>query len=102
MRKQTKKRMPKGSKSTGRAFVSDISLFDESEGTFMDNRQRRRVYVHLIPAPWSRVILLSLVYAMAVAFVKVAWFHIYGRPDWAQLDPAIDPPGITREVYKQQ
>ncbi len=64
------------------SWLSEPSLFDDDESTFVDNHSRRRVYVHLVPAPWSRVILLSLVYALAVNFVKLAWFEFYGRPNW--------------------
>jgi hypothetical protein len=72
----------KKSKSPFAAFLSEPSLFDDEESTFLDNRARRRVYVHLVPAPWSRVILLSLVYALAVNFAKLGWFELIGRPEW--------------------
>ncbi len=67
--------------------VTDPLLFGPTEGTFVDNSKKQKVYVHLVPAPWSRVILISLVYALAVAFVKIAWFHFVGRPQWYAVSP---------------
>lgn len=58
------------------------SLFADEEGTFIDNHRRKRVTVHLIPAPWSRVIAYSLIYAVGVAAVQEVWFWGFGKPVW--------------------
>lgn len=81
--------MAKKKRSGYGSWLSEPSLFDDDESTFVDNHSRRRVYVHLVPAPWSRVILLSLVYALAVNFVKLAWFEYYGRPNWGYVSEPI-------------
>ena len=74
-------------------FLREPSLFDDDESTFLDTRARRKVYVHLVPAPWSRVLLLSLIYALAVNFAKLAWFEVIGRPEWGP--PLEKPKEIT-------
>lgn len=80
-------------------FLTDVHLFDEDEGTFTDFGRRQKVYVHLIPAPWPRVIMLSLVYAMAVNFVKIVVLEFVGEPQWqlvASKDlPTPAQPGIA-------
>lgn len=67
-------------------FLTDPSLFEEDEPTFIDTFAKRRVYVHLVPAPWSRVILLSFCYAIGINFVKLLWFEFVGRPSWHATD----------------
>lgn len=86
MQKNKAKKLKSNPKSQG-GHVTDPLLFGPSEGTFVDNTKRQKVYVHLVPAPWSRVILISLVYALAVAFVKITWFHFVGRPQWYAVTP---------------
>ncbi|MCB0322459.1 MAG: hypothetical protein KDD69_02765 [Bdellovibrionales bacterium] len=76
----------KKKKSVLPGFLTEPSLFEDSEPTFVDNFAKRRVYVHLVPAPWSRVLLLSLVYALAINFVKLVWFEVVGRPKWYAVD----------------
>ena len=56
-------------------YITEPSLFDEEEGTFINYFTRRRVKVHLVPAPWTRVILLSLLYAFAITFIKFGYFY---------------------------
>lgn len=70
----------------GGSVLSKPGLFDDEEGTFTDNRSRRRVFVHLVPAPWSRVIAVSLIYAFAVTVVTQVIFAIYGKPEWHAVD----------------
>ena len=65
----------------------DTSLFDEEEGTFTDNCSRRRVFVHLVPAPWSRVIAYSLIYGFGVTIAQQLWVAYIGRPEWHAIDP---------------
>ena len=65
-----------------KAFLTECSLLEDLERMFVDNRKRRRVYIHPVPAPWSRVILVSLIYAMAISIAKFAWFQAFGKPNW--------------------
>jgi hypothetical protein len=65
--------------------VKEPTLFADEEGTFYDNRHRRRVTVHLVPAPWSRVLTYSLIYAFAVAMVQEVWFWSFGKPNWLPI-----------------
>lgn len=69
----------------GSKTLKEPSLFDDEEGTFIDNNQRKRIVVHLVPAPWSRVLVYSIIYALAVAAVQEVWFWNFGKPD---LKPA--------------
>ena len=89
-----KKRQPKRNPF----YVTDIQLFDDTEGTFIDNVSKRRVYVHQIPAPWSRVILLSLIYAFAINFAKIGWYQIFGRPEWFAVPkkPAVEGTALPK------
>ena len=66
----------------------DLTLFKEEEGTFTDNTDRKRVFVHLVPAPWSRVVAMSLVYALAVTMAHQVWVACFGRPEWHLTDAA--------------
>ena len=70
----------------GSKILSEPTLFDDEEGTFTDNRSRRRVHVHLIPAPWSRVIAISFIYAVAVTFVTQIIFAYFGKPEFHATD----------------
>jgi len=91
--------MAKKKKANGfSGWLREPSLFDDDESTFIDNQHRRRIRVYLVPAPWSRVILLALIYALAVNFAKLAWYELYGKPEWKyppQSISAIKPPDIT-------
>ncbi len=84
MTKRKKKSNKKG--LLGSNILSEPTLFDEEEGTFIDNRSRRRVFVHLVPAPWSRVIAISFIYAIAVTFTTQIIFAFYGKPEWHAVD----------------
>ena len=64
-------------------YISEPSLFDDEEGTFINYNTRRRVKVHLVPAPWSRVLMLSLIYAFMISLVKFGYFHFFGKPQWS-------------------
>lgn len=69
------------------AFIdTDTKLFKEEEGTFTDNNSRKRVFVHLVPAPWSRVIAYSIIYAFAVVIADQIWIAFFGRPQWHLVD----------------
>ena len=70
----------------GSKILSEPTLFDYEEGTFTDNRSRRRVFVHLVPAPWSRVIAISFIYALAVTLATQIIFALYGKPEWHAVD----------------
>ena len=70
-------------------YLTEPSLFDEEEGTFMNYFTRRRVKVHLVPAPWTRVIMLSIIYAFAITFVKFTYFYSVGKPKLVAVDATI-------------
>ena len=84
MAKRNKKSNKKG--LLGSRILSEPTLFDNEEGTFTDNRSRRRVFVHLVPAPWSRVIAISFIYAIAVTLVTQIIFSYFGKPEWHAAD----------------
>jgi len=60
--------------------------YDDEEATFTDNRSRRKVFVHLVPAPWSRVIVVSLIYAIAVTIFTQIIIAVFGKPQWHAAD----------------
>ena len=91
--------MPRRAKQK-RNYLSEPALFDREEGTFLDTHQRRRVYVHLVPAPWSRVIVYSLVYALAVSFTKFLWFYFLGEPEWLIARPVLNPTAVSQPLKK--
>lgn len=76
----------------GSKTLKEPTLFDDEEGTFIDNKQRRRIVVHLVPAPWSRVFVYSILYAFAVAAVQEVWFWNFGKPDLrpAYMEATVD------------
>lgn len=63
-------------------FVTEPSLFEDAEGTFIDYYSRKRVKVYLVPASWSRVVMMSLVYAFILSLVKYVYFGAFGKPHW--------------------
>lgn len=62
-------------------LITDPKLFGEAEGTFIDYSTKKRVNVYLIPATWSRVIMISLVYAFLLTMAKFMYFSLVGKPD---------------------
>ena len=88
-------RLNQGEKSSQELFfLTEPSLFDEAEGTFINYHTRKRVKVYLVPAPWSRVILVSLIYAVAISLSKASYFgvkaKIFGDPVVQDLADASD------------
>lgn len=62
-------------------LITDPKLFSEAEGTFVDYSSRKRVNVYLVPASWSRVIMIALIYAFFLTQVKYIYFALVGKPD---------------------
>ena len=84
-KKQRFEKLARKNKATRKAsdlfLITDPKLFGEAEGTFIDYSNRKRVNVYLIPAKWSRVIMIALVYAFVLTIAKYAYFSVFGKPD---------------------
>ena len=84
-KKQRFEKLARKNKATRKAsdlfLITDPKLFGEAEGTFIDYSTRKRVNVYLIPAKWSRVIMIALVYAFVLTIAKYVYFSVFGKPD---------------------
>ena len=74
-------------------YVTEPALFDSEEGTFTNYHTKRRVKIHLVPAPWSRVFMMAIIYAFAITLTKFAIFSVFGRPQLFSL--SAPPPGVS-------
>ncbi len=68
-------------------FVREPSRFEQEEGNFTAYDKGRPIKVHVVPAPWKRVILYSILYAFVVGVTKFFWFYTFGRPNWVMAVP---------------
>lgn len=80
----------KGKKPDELIYLSDPLLFDEEEPTFTNYGARRRIKVYLVRAPWSRVVLLSLLYALLISMAKFAYFYTFGKPQLVASQPVVE------------
>lgn len=68
-------------------FVDEPARFDEQVGVYSSYEDGRVVKVHVIPAPWSRVILYSVLYAFVIGVTKFCVFYTFGKPNWMMAYP---------------
>ena len=71
-------------------YVTEPALFDSEEGTFTNYHTKKRVKVHLVPAPWSRVFMIAIMYAFAITLTKFAIFSVFGRPQLFSLSSPVE------------
>ena len=69
-----------------KSIFPGFSLIDHIEEMFVDYSARKRVYRHPVPAPWSRVIVFAILYAVLLNTCRVFWFEIFGRPE---IEPSV-------------
>lgn len=98
-RKLAKNKTPR--KASELFFVTEPALFDNAEGTFVNYNSRKRVKVYLVPASWSRVIMISLIYAFILSLIKYTYFGFFGRPQWVpspSLEKSVSNPTNSEVV----
>ena len=80
---EKKKKRKKRHKYGITPFVELVGYGGEEGHDFFVTYEKgnRRVETRLIPAPWSHVLLLAFMNAIAISVVKLAWYHYIGKPD---------------------
>lgn len=76
-------------------FLDEPARFDQQVGRYSTHEAGRVVKVHVIPAPWRRVFLYSLLYAFVIGVTKFCVFYTFGKPRWIMAKP---PTAIEAEL----
>lgn len=77
-----------------KSILPGFSLIDHLEEMFVDYRARKRIYLHPVPAPWSRVIVFAVLYAVLLNTCRVFWFETFGRPE---IEASVPPSEVIED-----
>ena len=71
-----------------RLSAKGLGILGEDD-TVTRHHNRRKDKTRLVPAPWSFVIVISIVYAIGINMVRVLWNESFGRPEIFVANPEV-------------
>ena len=57
-----------------------------NKALYVEYRKKRRINTRLVRASWKRVMVTSLVYALALNFCRIVYFEIFGKPTFFDVE----------------
>lgn len=69
-----------------RYILKEKDYSETQKPLYVEYRKKRRINTRLVRASWKRVMVTSLVYALALNFCRIVYFEIFGKPTFFDVD----------------